>query len=79
MLRYCYKVWWERIGNTKTSGITKLMLSEAHHFPEITEFYQCEVMRPGQMLIRRIPSGAWTATSFARSTWTTRCIWYWPR
>ena len=54
LLRYCYKVWWERIGNTKTSGITKLMLSEAHHFPEITEFYQCEVMRPGQMLIRRI-------------------------
>jgi AcrR family transcriptional regulator len=40
LLRYCYKVWWERIGNTKTSGITKLMLSEAHHFPEITEFYQ---------------------------------------
>ena len=54
LLRYCYKVWWERIGNTKPSGITKLMLSEAHHFPEITEFYQCEVMRPGQMLIRRI-------------------------
>ena len=24
LLRYCYKVWWERIGNTKTSGITKL-------------------------------------------------------
>ena len=54
LLRYCYTVWWERIGNTKTSGITKLMLSEAHHFPEITQFYQREVMRPGQMLIRRI-------------------------
>jgi AcrR family transcriptional regulator len=54
LLRYCYKVWWERIGNTKASGITKLMLSEAHHFPEITQFYQREVMRPGQALIRRI-------------------------
>ena len=54
LLRTCYKVWWERIGNTKASGITKLMLSEAHHFPEITQFYQREVMRPGQALIRRI-------------------------
>ena len=54
LLRTCYKGWWERIGNTKASGITKLMLSEAHHFPEITQFYQREVMRPGQMLIRRI-------------------------
>ena len=54
LLRYCYKVWWERIGDTKASGITKLMLSEAHHFPEITQFYQREVMRPGQALIRRI-------------------------
>ena len=54
LLRYCYTVWWERIGNTKTSGITKLMLSEAHHFPEITQFYQREVMRPGHALIRRI-------------------------
>ncbi|HNZ90720.1 MAG TPA: TetR/AcrR family transcriptional regulator [Acidovorax sp.] len=54
LLRYCYKVWWERIGNTKASGITKLMLSEAHHFPEITQFYQHEVLVPGQALIRRI-------------------------
>ncbi|SEA56024.1 TetR/AcrR family transcriptional regulator [Acidovorax soli] len=54
LLRYCYQVWWERIGSTKTSGITKLMLSEAHHFPEITQFYQREVMDPGQALIRRI-------------------------
>ncbi|EER60367.1 transcriptional regulator, TetR family [Acidovorax delafieldii 2AN] len=54
LLRYCYKVWWERIGRTKASGITKLMLSEAHHFPEITQFYQHEVIRPGQMLIRCI-------------------------
>lgn len=54
LLRYCYQVWWERIGATKASGITKLMFSEAQNFPEITEFYQQEVILPGQMLIRRI-------------------------
>ncbi|MFC3938675.1 TetR/AcrR family transcriptional regulator [Acidovorax facilis] len=54
LLRYCYQVWWERIGATKASGITKLMFSEAQNFPEITEFYQQEVILPGQALIRRI-------------------------
>lgn len=54
VLRYCYQVWWERIGCTKASGITKLMLSEAQNFPEIAQFYQHEVILPGQALIRRI-------------------------
>ena len=54
VLRYCYQVWWERIGSTKASGITKLMLSEAQNFPEIAQFYQQEVILPGQSLVRRI-------------------------
>jgi len=54
VLRYCYQVWWERIGSTKASGITKLMLSEAQNFPEIAQFYQQEVIMPGQSLVRRI-------------------------
>ncbi|GAA4421238.1 TetR/AcrR family transcriptional regulator [Acidovorax lacteus] len=54
LLHYCYRVWWERVGSTKASGITKLMLSEAQNFPEITQFYQQEVILPGQQLIRRI-------------------------
>ena len=54
VLRYCYQVWWERIGSTKASGITKLMLSEAQNFPEIAQFYRHEVIQPGQTLVRRI-------------------------
>lgn len=54
MLRYSYSVWWENIGSTRASGITKLMLSEAGNFPEITQFYQREVIEPGQQMIRRI-------------------------
>lgn len=54
MVAYCMKVWWERVGNTRASGITKLMMSEATNFPELAAFYQQEVISPGQTLIRRI-------------------------
>ncbi len=54
MVAYCMNVWWERVGATKASGITKLMMSEATHFPELADFYQQEVIQPGQTLIRRI-------------------------
>ncbi len=54
MLTYCLNVWWDRVGATKASGITKLMMSEATNFPEIASFYQHEVITPGQTLIRRI-------------------------
>jgi len=54
MLAYCMTVWWERVGATRASGITKLMMSEAGNFPDITAFYQQEVIQPGQVLIRRI-------------------------
>jgi len=53
-VRYCMKVWWERVGATKASGITKLIISEARNFPDIAAFYQQEVIKPGQVLIRRI-------------------------
>jgi TetR/AcrR family transcriptional regulator len=54
MIRYCLRVWWERIGATRASGITKLMISEARNFPELATFYQQEVIRPGMDLVRRI-------------------------
>ncbi|MFD0667123.1 TetR/AcrR family transcriptional regulator [Ramlibacter sp. MAHUQ-53] len=54
MVRHCLRSWWERIGATRACGITKLMLSEARNFPELAEFYQREVVRPGQDLVRRV-------------------------
>lgn len=54
MLHYCLHSWWERIGATQASGIPKLMMSEAHNFPELANFYQHEVMQPGSALIERI-------------------------
>jgi TetR/AcrR family transcriptional regulator len=54
LLRYCVTAWWQRIGSTKVSGITKLMVSEAHNFPELAAFYADEVIQPGNQLIARI-------------------------
>jgi TetR/AcrR family transcriptional regulator len=54
MLRYAMTSWWERIGKTRASGITKLVMSEAQNFPEIADFYQDEVIKPGNAMIRRI-------------------------
>ena len=54
MVRYCMRVWWERIGATRASGMTKLIISEARNFPDLAAFYQQEVIRPGMQLVRRI-------------------------
>lgn len=54
LLRYCVAAWWQRIGSTKVSGITKLMVSEAHNFPELANFYATEVIQPGKQLIARV-------------------------
>lgn len=53
-VRYFMNMWWQRIGATKASGITKLIISEARNFPDIAAFYQQEVIRPGTELIRRV-------------------------
>jgi AcrR family transcriptional regulator len=54
MVRYCMRMWWERIGATRASGITKLIISESRNFPELAAFYQQEVIQPGNTLVRRI-------------------------
>ncbi len=54
MLRKFMFGWWTRVGDTKASGISKLMMSEAGNFPELSAFYHHEVIAPGNELIRRI-------------------------
>ncbi len=46
--------WWERIGNTKLSGITKLMMAESNNFPEVAQFYHEEVISRGNAMISRM-------------------------
>ena len=54
MLRYAMLRWWAQMGNTPASGIAKLVISEAQNFPDIAAFYQAEVIRPGNTLLRQI-------------------------
>ncbi len=54
LLRHVMRLWWERVGSTPVSGITKLMLSEGSNFPELAAFYQREVVMPGHALLRRV-------------------------
>ncbi len=54
MVRYSLHQWWQRLGATRLSGITKLVMTEAAHFPEIAAFYEQEVIQPGNLLLKRI-------------------------
>jgi len=54
MLAHCMHAWWQRVGLTRASGLTKLVIGEAGNFPEIAAFYRHEVVQPGHDLIRRI-------------------------
>lgn len=54
LVRYCLHSWWERIGMTTASGITKLVMSEAGTFPEVAAYYQQTVITPGHNLLKRI-------------------------
>jgi TetR/AcrR family transcriptional regulator len=64
MLRQCLFGWWDRIGSTKAAGISKLMMSEAQNFPELADFYQREVIQPGNALIERILQRGMTRGEF---------------
>ncbi len=50
LLRDLMKMWWDRVGATPMSGITKLMVSEAGNFPDLARFYHEEVMQRGMGL-----------------------------
>lgn len=54
LLRLTMLLWWERIGSTKASGISKLMMSEGQNFPEMAAFFRQAVIRPGHRILRRV-------------------------
>jgi AcrR family transcriptional regulator len=58
LMQQMMESWWERVGNTKLSGIPKLMMAEAGNFPEIAKFYYDEVIsRAHGMLGRALERG----------------------
>ncbi len=62
LLAHILRLWWERVGETRASGILKLMMSEVRNFPEIAQFYVDEVTMPcdrmlGELVQRGIDRG----------------------
>lgn len=52
LLEWMMLQWWRRYGDTKASGISKLIISEASNFPELAQFYRAEVIEPGHAMVR---------------------------
>jgi len=44
LLRAFILNWWDRVGQTKLSGISKLMMAESGNFPDVARFYHEEVI-----------------------------------
>lgn len=51
LLPHLMTEWWRRIGETKASGICKLMVAEVRNFPDIAAFYREEVIDPAERMI----------------------------
>ncbi len=54
LLAMMLRLWWERIGETRASGIVKLMTSEVRNFPEIAQFYVDEVVTPSHQMLAQV-------------------------
>ena len=54
LLRDVLAVWWQRVFDSPTSAVFKLVITEVRNFPEIAEFYAEQVVQPGKQLIGRI-------------------------
>jgi AcrR family transcriptional regulator len=46
--------WWERLLDSGSSAIFKVIITEVRNFPELADFYTREVIRPGHAVIERL-------------------------
>ncbi|HEY8025555.1 MAG TPA: TetR/AcrR family transcriptional regulator [Burkholderiaceae bacterium] len=53
LLRDLLMRWWTNVGETKLSGITKLLMAESGNFPELAQFFHDEVIARGNAMIER--------------------------
>lgn len=54
LLRLAISQWWSCIGDSRISGIPKLMMAEAGNFPELARFYGEEVIVRGNRMLEGI-------------------------
>ena len=53
LLRHLLMTWWTLVGESRLSGICKLMLAEASNFPDIASYFHQVVIERGQSLVQR--------------------------
>ena len=46
--------WWLEVFDGPTSGVFKLIITEVRNFPDLAEFYNREVVQPGEELTARV-------------------------
>jgi AcrR family transcriptional regulator len=54
LLRQVLSRWWLEVFDSPTSGVFKLIITEVRNFPDLAEFYNREVVQPGEQLIARV-------------------------
>ncbi len=54
LLSYMTQTWWTLVGESKLSGICKIMVAEAANFPEMAAYFHNEVIVRGERLARKI-------------------------
>jgi AcrR family transcriptional regulator len=54
LLRYLLMSWWQQIGDTRLAGVSKLIISESHNFPEVAQFYHDHVLVRGENMMRTV-------------------------
>jgi AcrR family transcriptional regulator len=54
LLREVFCRWWLEVFDSPLSGVFKLIITEVRNFPDLAEFYNREVVQPGEELISRI-------------------------
>jgi AcrR family transcriptional regulator len=64
LLRHMILTWWTQIGASKLSGVSKLMIGEAHNFPEIASYYHDRVIARSHDLMRRVLEAGVTRGEF---------------
>jgi AcrR family transcriptional regulator len=66
LLRDFIMGWWQRIGDTPLSGLTKLMMAESGNFPEVAKFYHDEIISRSDALIVRMLERGMASGEFRR-------------
>jgi AcrR family transcriptional regulator len=72
LFREIMRSWWNRVGATQLSGLTKLIMAESANFPEVAAFYYEEVISRandmlGGLLRRGIDSGEFRPIDMAQT------------